>query len=605
MSGSSLSQDFYPQGIYDDFLSKINVIVCDYLKEYAGKKYHPYPGEKVIHDPVWGSVKFTGSEIKIIDTPLFQRLRDIYQVGLGVFTYPSARHSRFEHSLGTVAIAARMIDRLKNNPDSIIKINDYDVHDVRFAALLHDIGHCFYSHLSETYYSKMSEFVHLTRYFNTKYQVKPKAHEIFSYLIINTQSFKDFIIDNSIFDEAYIVASGNIDELMSRIGNLIIGVANNGRGLMKNKKMSFITRLINGDIDADKLDYIRRDSHTSGLPLTFDIERLLYKMKIREAGGTDFQLVVDIAGITAIEEIVFSKLMLNHYIYHHQKVLATETMAKDIALALIELKIIKHPTDFLKFTDAKIESLIDDNRIAFADYGCQEKLGFFINRVKNRYLPKRCFEISSRVFEKAHSDTDRKEQELLYIEACLDKLESMDSKDEQVSLLYGLCADLFEFTDIQNHHFTPFLDFLKGFNTESYKEYTENIRKDIYESIHDLYKKTNTSYPDLGITVFDVHISVPKTINEQILFDTPIIYRNNQETYTNMMMSYTKNWAQAFNDNKWCGYVFVSPHIDTTIAFKAALSVLKKCIGIDFSNPDYYIKRLDTKMMEKIDETEK
>jgi len=113
-------------------------------------------------------------------------------------------------------------------------------------------------------------------------------------------------------------------------------------------------------------------------------------------------------------------------------------------------------------------------------------------------------------------------------------------------------------------------------------------------------KKTGTQLPKLGITVFDIHISVPKTINEQILFSTSIVYRNNEiQTYK---ISYTKNWAQAFNDNKWSAYVFVSPHIDVTIAFKAALYVLEKRIrGIKFTTPDYFIKHLQKDMIDKID----
>ncbi|MDR2600609.1 MAG: HD domain-containing protein [Oscillospiraceae bacterium] len=591
------------ENVYNVFLSKTNAIVESYLLEHAGKKWHPYSGEKVIHDPIWGSVRFTDNEMKIIDTPLFQRLRDIYQVGLGVFTYPSARHSRFEHSLGTVAIAAKMIEGLKKQKGNIVNITDYDVLDVRFAALLHDIGHCFYSHLSETYYSAMPEFTLLLRHFNLKFKVRPKAHEVFSFLIINTLAFKNFITENNVFDDKYIEISGGIGSLMNRIGNMIIGVANNGRGQLSNKSMSFLTRIINGDIDADKLDYIRRDSYTSGLPLTFDIERLLYKMTIREPLNTnEYQLVVDIAGITAVEEIVFSKLMLNHYIYHHQKVLATEIMAKDIALALIQLKHIEHPTDFLLFTDANIDALISSKETPFKeDFGCVENIGFFVKRVKNRYLPKRCFEINSHVLETVHSDADRNEQERFRVKKCLNDLEKTKDHTEKTDLLYALCSDLFEFTDIQKRSIAQFEKFINKFNTMTYMEYTKGIRTEIYSAICDFYHKTKKALPELGISVFDVHVSVPKTIKDPVDFTTPIVYRDNHSEAKDIM-SYTKNWAMAFNSNKWSGYVFVSPHIDVTIAFKATLTVLKKHIeGMTFTHPDKYIKRLDQNWIEKID----
>lgn len=136
---------------------------------------------------------------------------------------------------------------------------------------------------------------------------------------------------------------------------------------------------------------------------------------------------------------------------------------------------------------------------------------------------------------------------------------------------------------------------------KTYKGYTQWIRKDIYENICELYQKLEHPIPVSGITLFDVHVVVPKSIDEQMVFSTPIIYRNSETHTPTDMLSYTKNWAQAFNSNKWSGYVFVSPHIDVTIAFEATLAVFKKYIdGVNFTNPDYYVKRLDGEIIEKV-----
>ncbi len=592
--------------IYSDFLSRIDQIVSDYLATHSGSDYHPFPDDKVIHDPIWGCVKFYSWEIAIIDTPLFQRLRDIYQVGLGVFTYPAARHSRFEHSLGVVAIASRMIESLKSQNLGFINISEHEVKDVRLAALLHDIGHCFYSHLSESFYGCLPEFIKLQEYFNAKWRVKPKPHEIFSYMIINTPSFINFLSKNNILDNAYVTASGGLNELMVRIGNMIVGIANNGRKSegKQNKKYSFLTRLINGDIDADKLDYIKRDSYTSGLPLTFDVERLLYKMTLREpVNSNEYQLVVDISGITAVEEITFSKLMLNHYIYHHQKVLATEVMAKDIALALMELEVIRHPCDFLHYTDKTIEALVSDNRIPFNKYQCTYPLSYFVNRVKHRYLPKRCFEINSRVLEPNFSEAQRVENENAYVGKCLDDLGECSTPEEKRDVLVSFAADLFEFNDTQKGNLAQYKDFISSFTKKTYEEYTNWIRKDIYETILMLYSKLKKDYPKSGISLFDIHVVVPKSIDEQMVFATPIIYKNSREDTPTDMLSYTKNWAQAFNSNKWSGYVFVSPHIDVTIAFQATRLSLENFIpGVQFHNPDYFVKRLENGVLTKLEQ---
>ena len=89
--------------------SKINSFVEGLLEGYVPEKNEG----KFIHDPIWGSVFYSGWEIQIIDSPVVQRLRDIHQLGMADLTYTAARHSRFEHSLGTAAIAGRMIEQLK------------------------------------------------------------------------------------------------------------------------------------------------------------------------------------------------------------------------------------------------------------------------------------------------------------------------------------------------------------------------------------------------------------------------------------------------------------------------------------------------------------
>ena len=70
---------------------------------------------KTIHDPIWGSTGYSEWEMQLIDSPLIQRLRNISQVGLAVLTYPAARHSRFEHTLGVAAATKRLVDRINTN----------------------------------------------------------------------------------------------------------------------------------------------------------------------------------------------------------------------------------------------------------------------------------------------------------------------------------------------------------------------------------------------------------------------------------------------------------------------------------------------------------
>ena len=89
---------------------------------------------KWIRDPLYGFVGLTETEVKLLDTPPLQRLRRIKQLANAHLVYPSAMHTRFEHSLGVMHIAGRMAEQLQ--------FNDEDVKAVRYAGLLHDVGKC-------------------------------------------------------------------------------------------------------------------------------------------------------------------------------------------------------------------------------------------------------------------------------------------------------------------------------------------------------------------------------------------------------------------------------------------------------------------------------
>ncbi|HDZ35598.1 MAG TPA: HD domain-containing protein, partial [Thermococcus sp.] len=101
---------------------------------------------KLIHDPIHGHIELDDFALRLVDTPEFQRLRRITQLGLAYLAYPSARHTRFEHSLGTFYLAKRIA---RYNPE----IEDGAV----YAALLHDLGHYPFSHTLEGLYPRHEE----------------------------------------------------------------------------------------------------------------------------------------------------------------------------------------------------------------------------------------------------------------------------------------------------------------------------------------------------------------------------------------------------------------------------------------------------------------
>lgn len=320
----------------------------EFAKLFLGgnESFPLFNSEKIINDSVWGTHKFSPLELTIISLPIVQRLRQVRQMGFVNYVYPSAIHTRFEHSLGTAILSKKLFDAAKKEGERYL--NENDLEKIRVAALLHDIGHCLYSHTSEEIYGHlMKDLIE-----DEGLDADPKPHEFFAYCLLKTDAFRVFF---RFISNKY---KTNINP--EEISNYIIGAA---LSESDRYKVSFI----NGSFDADKLDYIYRDSRFSGLPLLLDLDRLMHEIAI---SGFKFEqspdvkdLTIGISGVSCLEQIIFNKMLLFSTIYHHQKVKACDCMFKGVFEYLLENRInlsfrdktlsFSKPTDFLWFTDTE------------------------------------------------------------------------------------------------------------------------------------------------------------------------------------------------------------------------------------------------------------
>lgn len=187
---------------------------------------------KFVRDPIYGFIGLTNSEIKLLNSPFLQRLRRIKQLGNTHLVYPTACHSRFEHSLGVLHIANRMAQKLGLGEEQI-KI-------IRYMAILHDIGHGPLSHNFEDILKKING-------------EKVSHEDITKKIIANDEFIGQVLGDNKekvldLFDEE--------NETVSK-------------------------EIISSNIDADKLDYLRRDSYHIGVTYgVFDLERILHTINL-------------------------------------------------------------------------------------------------------------------------------------------------------------------------------------------------------------------------------------------------------------------------------------------------------------------------------------
>ncbi|MHA1380981.1 MAG: HD domain-containing protein [Candidatus Helarchaeota archaeon] len=298
----------------DDIISNI----VDYNFDNFGiHDKFPKKARLLIHDNVHGTLEFTDYERKVINSPFLQRLTQIKQVGLAHFLYPGCVHHRFSHSLGVSHIANKIIQ-------NIFESNKNEVtNSVRLAGLLHDIGFGPFSHVSDRIYKVLEYFPD----YNKKDYVdkllkkeipnlgaRKNVHEIIGFLLLKSKRLKELLED--------IYKNEDID--LDLVPLLITGNHLKEKIIDDEKKVA--VKIINGFSDADKIDYIFRDSFFTGLPLPIDFDRLLPFFTKICLNDDCFELGVDIKGARAFHLLLTAKTKMFSTIYHHHTTIAFESL---------------------------------------------------------------------------------------------------------------------------------------------------------------------------------------------------------------------------------------------------------------------------------------
>jgi len=284
--------------------------IRDNIEKYVDHELTNYKPQrirapKVIHDTILGSNLFYPHEIAVLDLPLLQRLRRINQVDVVPLVFPSGNHNRFEHTLGVTVIAEKLAKALQvkisetkrsgKTPLIELEITDDMIRHLRLAAIMHDCGHGPFSHISEDVY-RWCRDLESERKRNPRLKGKRSPHEALSYLIVTSQAFRRFFEKN-------IEAEYGLNFDLNLVGDMIVGY-------IENPNKAFLIDVINGAFDADKLDYIQRDSHFTGIKMVLDVDRLFYTVDVIPDSNGRYRLSVDLTGVSTLEQIVFNKMML-------------------------------------------------------------------------------------------------------------------------------------------------------------------------------------------------------------------------------------------------------------------------------------------------------
>lgn len=243
-----------------------------------------------IRCPVHGMIEYSRNERKIIDHPVFQRLRNVRQLAMEYLVYPGAVHTRFEHCLGVMELVTQMYDHLvrkhRNEIEEELKPIPEFAEDtvakarqvLRLVGLLHDIGHPAFAHAGES-------------------AIPGGDHEKVSVYAIS------------------IVLKAELDEIFfPGVADILVKV------LEKAPEVAFLSQLISGEVDADRADYLLRDSLHCGVTYgLYDSVKLVDSLTlIRDPDDGRLELSFERGGEHTFEALILARYQMNVQVYFHK-----------------------------------------------------------------------------------------------------------------------------------------------------------------------------------------------------------------------------------------------------------------------------------------------
>jgi HD superfamily phosphohydrolase len=270
------------------------------------------PGREIVRDLLWKNIPLEPAAARVVDTPAFQRLRYVRQLGHAFLVYPGATHSRFEHALGVYHLARRALDGLDERGDLDGFAPD-DALLIRLGALLHDVGHYPFSHALE--------------------EDGAASHETLAATHLRRPPL------------AAALAATGLDAPVERLDALIRGTSTHP-----------LAGLISGSLDLDKIDYLKRDALMSGVPYgEIDVDRLLACLVVVDEDGRRSVGILE-KGLTALESLLFAKYQMYRNVYWHHAVRSATAMFK----RLVREATATRALDAEQLADATDDALVHD-----------------------------------------------------------------------------------------------------------------------------------------------------------------------------------------------------------------------------------------------------
>ena len=305
---------------------------------------------KIVYDPLYGFIRLTDTEYKIIHSPYYQRLRWIKQLGFSNYIFPGAEHNRFAHAMGVMHMADQIV-RAIGMAVSDEKLYSVGAHDVatnfhkcmRISALLHDIGTFPFSHTCEGAYIK-----HGDSSFKPQDRGKPLPN--------NHEHLGAFILKNTNFEGGItkILEDDGID--FQEISRYVKGISSDILG----------NQILHSEIDCDRMDYLMRDAHYTGLGYgNFDREFILYHMTTFDTGNGKPGLAIRDNALHAVEDFLIARFGWYSQVIRNSGGAKYDIIAEAITKYFLEKKIFYQFQDLLHLIQNDPDRFFGFNDIYF------------------------------------------------------------------------------------------------------------------------------------------------------------------------------------------------------------------------------------------------
>lgn len=314
---------------------------------------------KIVFDPLYGFIRLTDTEYKIIHSPFYQRLRWIKQLGFSNYIFPGAEHNRFAHALGVMHMADQIVRAIeKAVPDDRLfdaKATDPDTlfhKSIRISALLHDIGTFPFSHTCEGAYIK-----HGDSSFKPTDRGKPLPN--------NHEHLGAYILKNTDYDRGITRILGEAGIDYQEISRYIKGTNQNILG----------NQILHSEVDCDRMDYLMRDAHYTGLKYgQFDREFILHHLTTFNTGDGKPGLAIKENALHTVEDFLIARFGWYSQVIRNSGGAKYDIIAETITKYFLEKRLIHQFQDLLDMVRSD-----PDRFFGFSDF-------YFMNLVHQHYL---------------------------------------------------------------------------------------------------------------------------------------------------------------------------------------------------------------------------